>query len=218
METWGDSIEMGGYYYAGRPYVQAVYKYGGVPVLIAPEYRKEYIEDELNEILDMVDGILFTGGGDVKRGSSKDLPTLRKQQESRYFFEENLMKKAYEKRLAILGICRGYQMIIEIFGGSLAEDTIEGHKQNLPGWEPWHKVTIDRNSKLYDTIGLDAWEVNSFHIQKVDRIPKGFISSVIAEDGVVEGIEAVDYPFLAGFQFHPEELEHKDRNAGKILE
>lgn len=218
VETWGDSIENGGYYYVGRPYVEAIYKYGGIPVLIAPEYQSNSIKDDLNDILTIVDGILFTGGGDVKRKSSENLPTLRKQQKSRYFWEENLMKKAYEKNKAILGICRGYQMIIEVFGGSLAEETIEGHSQDLPGWESWHKVIINKDSDLYNVIGLDKWEVNSFHIQKAEIIPEGFITSVKAEDGVIEGVEAKDYHFLSGFQFHPEELEKKDKNAGKIIE
>lgn len=218
VETWGDSIDSGGYYYVGRPYVKSVYKYGGIPILIVPEYEKHSIEKYLDEVMNIVDGILFTGGGDVKRKFSGKFPNLREQQESRYFFEENLMKKAYEKNKAILGICRGYQMIIEVFGGSLAEDTIDGHSQNLPGWEPWHKVKINKDSELYKIIELETWEVNSFHVQKAERIPEGFIVSVEAEDGVIEGIEAKDYPFLTGFQFHPEELEQKDKKAGKIIE
>src|SRR5699024_2497371 len=90
VETWGDSMEGGGYYYVGRPYVEAISKYGGIPLVITPEYTKESLDDYLDSILNVVDGILFSGGGDVKRQSTKGLPTLRGQQPIRYDFEEAL--------------------------------------------------------------------------------------------------------------------------------
>ena len=217
VETWGDSPEGGGYYYVGKPYVEAVYKYGGIPLLLTPQYTKDDLSSVLEQLLDKVEGILFTGGGDARMFSSESLPTLRKQQNNRYIFEKNLMRKAYNKKVPMLGICRGFQMIVETFGGSLANDTIEGHKQNGPGWEPWHKVIIEKNSKLYNLVGQEEWNVNSFHIQRVDKVPEGFIVSAKAEDGVIEGIESIDHPFLVGFQFHPEELSYKDEKAGRIF-
>ena len=217
VETWGDSIEGGGYYYVGRPYVEAISKYGGVSLLIAPEYTDESLDSYLDSILSVVDGLLFSGGGDVKRQSTEGLPTLRNQQPKRYDFEATLMKKAYEKKLPILGICRGFQMILEVFDGSLSEDVIQNHKQNIPGGDPWHKVKINRDSMLYEIIGVDTWDVNSFHVQKADKLPKNFIISVKTDDDVIEGIESTNYPFLVGYQFHPEELSWKDETAGKIF-
>lgn len=218
VDTWEDSIEEGGYYYVGKPYVEAVYKYGGIPILIAPEYNEESLGSYLDSILNVVDGVLFSGGGDVKRKSSEGLPTLRGQQQTRYDFEAALMKKAYEKKIPILGICRGFQMIIESFGGDLSDEIIENHKQNISGSESWHKVSVNKDSKLYKIVGSEVWNVNSFHIQKAEKVPEGFIISATANDGVIEGIEATSYPFLAGFQFHPEELSRKDKTAGKIFE
>lgn len=217
VETWGDSLENGGYYYVGRPYVEAIYKYGGTPMLIAPEYVEESLNNYLDSILSVVDGLLFSGGGDVKRESTEDLPTLRGQQEIRYDFEAALMKKAYKKNIPILGICRGYQMILEVFGGSLSDEVIENHKQNISGGEPWHEVKINKNSKLYEIIGNELWNVNSFHVQKAEKIPENFIISAKAKDDVIEGIESTDHPFLVGYQFHPEELLWKDETAGEIF-
>lgn len=217
VETWGDSIEGGGYYYAGRPYAQAISKYGGVPLLITPEYNDKSVDSCLDAILNVVDGLLFTGGGDVKRKSTEGLPTLRGQQPIRYDFEAALMKKAYEKRIPILGICRGFQMILEVFGGSLSDDVIDGHKQNLYGGEPWHEVKINKDSKLYEIVGAETWDVNSFHVQKADKLPKDFIISAKTNDDVIEGIESTNYPFLVGYQFHPEELSWKDEKAGEIF-
>lgn len=216
IETW-EEREDGGYYYVGKPYVEAVYKYGGIPMLLAPEYDKETLDSYLESIVDTVDGILFSGGGDVKRKSDDDLPTLRNQQPVRYDFEEALMKKAYEKKIPILGICRGFQMMVEGFGGDLAKETIKGHSQNISGSDPWHEVSINKDSNLYKHIDMEDWDVNSFHIQEVGEVPEGFIVSARAKDKVIEGIESTGSQFLVGYQFHPEELQRKDETAGNIF-
>lgn len=217
-ETWGDPVEINTYYYVERPYVKAVAKHGGIPILLAPEYDEESLDYYLDSILNTVDGILFSGGGDVKGQSSAGRLTLREQQPVRYDFEAALMKKAYERRLPILGICRGFQMMLEVFGGSLSDETIENHKQNIPSTEPWHLVEVNKDSKLYEIIGNEVWNVNSFHVQKAEKIPEGFIVSATSKDGVVEAIELKNYPFLVGFQFHPEALYLKDKASSKVFE
>lgn len=217
VETW-EKKEDGGYYYVGQPYVEAVYKYGGVPILLVPEYTKESLDTYLDSIVDTVDGILFSGGGDVKRKSDDNLPTLRGQQPVRYDFEEALMKKAYGRKIPILGICRGFQMIVESFGGDLAKETITGHSQNISGSNPWHEVSVNKHSNLYKYIDAENWNVNSFHIQEVGTVPEGFLVSARAKDNVIEGIETTGSQFLVGCQFHPEELQRKDKVAGDILQ
>lgn len=216
-ETWGDPLEINCYYYVERPYVKAIAKHGGIPILLAPEYDEESLDDYLDSILNIVDGILFSGGGDVKNNSSKELPTLRGQQPVRYDFEAALMKKAYERNLPILGICRGFQMMIEVFGGSLSNELVENHKQNIPSTEPWHEIKINKDSKLYEIIGNETWNVNSFHVQKAEKLPEGFIVSAVSNDGVVEAIESTNYPFLVGFQFHPEALCLKDKTSSEVF-
>lgn len=109
VETWGDSIESRGYNYVGRTYIEAIISTGGIPVLI-PQVEHSDIDD----ILNTVDGLLFTGGGDAKKFSKNDLPNLREQQPTRYDFEAKLLKSAKEAKKPILGICRGFQMIIEV--------------------------------------------------------------------------------------------------------
>ena len=216
VETW-EAREDGGYYYVGQPYVEAVYKYGGIPMLLVPEYTNESLDSYLASLVDVVDGILFSGGGDVRRKTDDKLPTLRNQQPVRYDFEEALMRKAYEKKIPILGICRGFQMMVEGFGGDLAKETIKGHSQNISGSKPWHAIDIKKDSHLYKHIAREEWNVNSFHIQKVGSVPEGFIVSAKAKDDVIEGIESKESQFLVGYQFHPEELQRSDEAAGNIF-
>ena len=211
VETWGDSIESRGYNYVGKTYIEAIISAGGIPILI-PQVGHNDIDDVLNTI----DGLLFTGGGDAKRFSKEDLPDLREQQPTRYDFEAKLLKSAKEAKKPIFGICRGFQMIIEVFGGSLSSDVIDGHKQNTYGGEPWHDVVIKEGSFLHRIVNDTKWEVNSFHIQKVERIPNNFTATAIANDEVIEAVECND-AFVVGTQFHPEELLWGDNRAELIF-
>lgn len=214
VETWGDSIESRGYNYVGRPYIEAIIKAGGIPVLI-PQFEHM----DIKCILEDIDGLLFSGGGDAKRFSKEDLPSLREQQPSRYDFEADLMKAAKDAKKPIIGICRGFQMLIEVFGGSLSDEVIEGHKQKNPnGGVPWHKVNLSEGSFLYGIVGSNQWDVNSFHVQKVSAVPEGFKAVAVADDGVIEAIEYMDDAFILGTQFHPEELLWSDKKAELVFE
>lgn len=216
VETWGDSLEHGGYIYVGSYYVWAVAQSGGLPVLVGPS-RDTDLKEAAKQVVEMVDGLLLSGGGDARRFKPEELPPLKEQQPLRYEFEAYLIREAYEKDIPVLGICRGHQMIAEVLGGSIGKDTINGHKQKGPGTQPCHGIAIDKESLLYKLTGAERWEVNSFHIQAVERPPEGFRVSSRSDDGIVESIEAVNKKFFMGMQFHPEELYPVDDKAKKIF-
>ena len=218
VETWGSTMEDGGYYYVGRPYVEAISRFGGIPVLISPECEHTERTMNIQGYLSILDGVLFTGGGDVKRPLGAKLENLRNQQPVRYDYEKELLEAFVDAKKPVLGICRGFQMIIETFGGSLAEELVDGHKQKLPAWEPWHDVIINSQSKLYDLLKTERTGVNSFHVQQAEDLPKDFIVSAKTEDGVIEAIEFTGGQFIMGFQFHPEELVRQNGEFGKVFE
>lgn len=218
VETWGHTLEHGGYYYAGTFYADAISRSGGIPLLIPIPPEDRLFDEQIEEILSHVDGLLFTGGGDAKRFPREKLPSLREQQPHRYSFEERLLLHAWRKNLVTMGICRGFQMMVEVFGGKLCEGTIEGHKQSSPGFLAFHRVKVFEMSKLYAITGATSLEVNSFHVQAVEEVPKGFVVNAISEDGLVEGIEAEDRDFFMGFQFHPEERYGVDHYQRKIFD
>ena len=212
-ETWGDCEKEKGYYYVGKPYVEAIHKAGGIPLIIHPYFDNS----DLEELVKVLDGILFTGGGNARRFQPEELPSLEIQQESRYKFEKDLLIRAREIGLPILGICRGYQMIVEVLGGSLSNEVIKDHKQTLPSHMPHHKVRIEKDSILYKIVQDTNWDVNSIHIQEAESIPDGFKISAITEDNIIEAIESITPPFAMGLQFHPE-LLYKDSKSIKIFE
>lgn len=216
-ETWTRTTENQGYYYVGKPYVRAINENGGIPLLISPEYYDDDIDNTVEEILEKVDGIIFSGGGDSKF-TLHQLPTLRLQQPKRYYFEKKLMLGAWEKNIPVLGICRGHQMMAEVFGGSLAKYTVGGHRYDTPGHISSHDSIVEKNSYVYKIINEEEWKINSFHIQVIDTVPEGFQVCIHSTDGVIEGIEAVNKSFFIGLQFHPEELLPNDVNSQLIFQ
>lgn len=215
-ETWGETIGYGGYDYAGRAYTEAIYAAGGMPFLIPVINKNEDTEKYAQEIIDFVDGLYFSGGGNSRRRSGNTLPKLYDQQPARSAWEDCLVKKAYEKNIPALGVCRGYQMMAVALGGAMDTVRRPEHKQNIPFNEGIHNIEISPESFLAKIVGSETWFVNSIHIEHVATLPKNFVPSAVAEDGCIEAIEATDKTFFMGTQFHPE-LMSRDYRAKEIF-
>lgn len=215
-ETWGATVDGGGYNYAGRAYISAIYRAGGIPVLIPPVFETESLTQDAENIINLVDGIYFTGGGNVKRPPSSVLKTLYEQQPVRSVWEEELIKLAYKNDMPALGVCRGHQMIAVALGGKMDTVRKEEHKQSTPMSQGSHNVKVEKGSLLYNLIGEESWFVNSLHVERVEELPSGFISAAVADDGGVEAISATDKLFFMGTQFHPE-LMPDDEKSKKIF-
>jgi putative glutamine amidotransferase len=164
------------------------------------------------------DGILFAGGEDVDPalyGETKHHDNVHEFR-ARDEFEFALLDQALTRRVPILGICRGVQMINVKFGGSLYQDMNEDaephleHRQTDQGKtreEATHSVVVtDENSSLGGIVH-GACRVNSLHHQAVKRVGRGLKVTARSEDGFVEAVEsAEEYPFLMAVQWHPEEM------------
>lgn len=218
-ETLEDENITEDFFYVGSNYTNAIYDLGSVPFILAPITTNLKKEDLVNRIVESVDGLLLSGGGDIGINPSRSyIPCLIEQQRQRYEFEALLIKKAWEIDLPVLGICRGHQMIIEVLGGTIAEQPINGHKQNS-GHNYWHNIKIEPSSKLAKICETETWEVNSYHVQAAEKTPVCLDVSAISSDGVIEAVEARDKKFFMGFQFHPEMLlKQKDKFAIKIMQ
>ena len=108
-------------------YYQSVLKAGGIPMIIPPFYET----DRLGELLDRVDGIIFSGGGDINplllgEEPVKELHSITPERDMQ---ELLLARLAYDRQIPMLGICKGIQIINAALGGTLYQDI---HTQITP--------------------------------------------------------------------------------------
>lgn len=196
-------------------YVQALILAGASPVLLPLGIS----ESALGELTERLDGLIFTGGGDVhpERYGSAMHPKVSYVDEDRDRVEIQLLQQAVAKRLPFLGICRGLQVINVALGGSLYEDILDQHPgaqkhDYFPGYPRnylAHLVQIEAGSQMAQILGMDSIQVNSLHHQGIRRLATGLKATAIAPDGVIEAVEKDDYPFGLAVQWHPEWLgEH----------
>jgi len=207
--------------YLKKSYYEAVERSGGVSVLLPNTKRR----DKIHEYLRMVDGILVSGGNDVdpvfygERKRAKNLSITAE----RDFFEIALVRKAKAKRVPVLAICRGMQLVNVAFGGSLYQDfrfEKEFVDHTLKGSVRYHRrhpVTIREGSKVLGVIGKAKIMTNTDHHQMVKRVAPGFVATAWSKrDGVIEAIESNDDLYLLCVQWHPELM--RDRNSKALFD
>ncbi len=188
-------------------YVRAVEDAGGLPLVFAPG-RPE----DAPELLGRVTGLLLTGGGDVDPRLYGEPPheKLGPVIPERDAFELALCREALKKRLPLLAICRGQQVLNVATGGTLVQDIpsqlsgVVDHDPDTERWGEAHQVRILPGTRLRAILGTDTVAVNSFHHQAVKEPGEGVIVCARADDGVVEAIEVPAQPFAVGVQWHPE--------------
>lgn len=188
-------------------YINSVAKAGGLPVLI-PVITDEAL---LKQYADMCDGFLFAGGIDVSPCFFNEQPTQLNGENSIRLdnFQLPLARLVVEKRKPYLGICRGIQLINVALGGSLYQDVHEfkpdviKHQQQTDRGDISHIVKAEPDSLIGKLFGSEFW-VNSYHHQSVKAIGDGLRVTATAPDGIIEALEAVDYPFGVSVQWHPE--------------
>ena len=207
--------------YVNNDYILSVIRNGGIPFIIPFNENEEVIKAQM----EMIDGLLLSGGQDVapKNYGEEPTPKLGDIFPERDDFEYGLLKSALEAKKPVLGICRGSQIINTYFNGSLyqdlsyiGKDVLKHNQVNSPSMVT-HSVTIDKSSKLFDIFGEEKIMVNSFHHQAVKKVGEGLVKTAKAPDGIVEAIEKTDYPFLVAVQWHPEMLHNSVDMMNKLF-
>lgn len=192
-------------------YIAALESAGLVPVIVPPLSG----EQAVNAILDRVDGVLLTGGEDVEpslygqpRISQCGPPNVDRDKT-----EIALVKAARERRMPLLAICRGPQLLNVALGGTLYQDIPSELPRALPHdvredrAARVHDVEIDAGSMIADAIGSTRITVNSLHHQSVRDVAPALKVTARAPDGVVEGLESTaDDWWVMAVQWHPEEM------------
>jgi putative glutamine amidotransferase len=184
-------------------YVDAVERAGGRPVLVPPS------DDGVEETLEVLDAIVFSGGADVDPGSygAEPHPETDAPQALRDAGEMALLRAALDRDLPTLAICRGFQLLNVARGGDLVQhlpETVghEDHRQ-VPGTFSEHPVEVKEGSKLAAIVGGSP-AVTSHHHQSVGRVGDGLVATAWAADGTLEAVEDPTRRFAVGVQWHPE--------------
>ena len=178
-------------------------------------------------ILDNCDGLLVTGGEDVyPEWYAQISDTNRCEAFDRYrdTLEIFLIKKAIQKNMPLLGICRGEQILNVALGGSLIIDIPTDVDTNVihrnDSWDCYHELTVIENS-LFDKIcKIQDLQVNSYHHQAVNLLAENLRISSYTNNNVVESIEwenSTNKSFLLGVQWHPERLLEKNKELSLAI-
>lgn len=201
--------------FAPRPAVEAIVKTGGLPIIL-PSIDPEDVAD----YLPLFEGVAFLGGADVDPTFFGEEPHVRlgKTYRKRDLFEIELLKQAVAANKAILGICRGLQLINVGLGGTLYQDLSEDstawlkHSQAAMGNQPSHHVTVVQGSTLATLTG-DRPYVNSRHHQAIKDVAPALRVTATADDQVIEALESQDSDQILGVQWHPENMyKHHDES------
>lgn len=207
--------------YVNDDYIRSVIEAGGIPVILPFTADDKVIA----EMMTHVDGLLLSGGHDVyplmygeepKQGIGPVWP-------ERDHFDMLLIKMAEKRHLPIMAICRGHQIVNVYYGGTIFQDLKYDkncyikHSQNQDPATATHTITIEKDSRLAKIIGATKWVTNSHHHQTINKVGKGLKVTARAEDGTVEAMESVKYPYLQCYQFHPEMMSINDAKAGLLF-
>ena len=174
-------------------------------------------EDALSYALSRMDGLLFSGGGDMHPNSygGQEHPRIDLVDHDRDRVEVLLVKRALEMSLPVFGICRGLQVINVALGGTLYEDLADQYPKALKHdyFDEQarnylaHSVRVEPDSRLSQILGIPSLEVNSLHHQGIRRLASSLSASAFAPDGLIEAAELPGYPFGMAVQWHPECLQ-----------
>ena len=194
--------------YVTAGYYNAILASGGIPVILPPMED----EDDLGRVLDQCQGFVLVGGGDLdpRRDGFQLHSSVRPMDARREDFDRMLMKNIADRRMPVLGIGVGMQLLNLSQGGSLflhlPEDKPEAipHK-DLQDPEHRHGLEVTFGSLMERVYGDGEIRVNSMHHMAVDDVAPGFAATARCPDGVIEAIESTqDDWFAIGTQFHPE--------------
>lgn len=197
--VWDDKAAV-----VGWVYVDAIHRAGGRCILIPPALHG------LDRILDVIDGLCMSGGPDVDpaRYGAQRHPMTEGEQRDRDEAELELARRALERDIPLLAICRGIQIVNVARGGSLIQhlpDTPAGEAhREVVGQFTDHPIRVQPGSALERAIDVTA-PIKSHHHQATDAIGQGLTPVAWAPDGTVEALEDTSRRFALGVQWHPEE-------------
>ena len=195
----------------------AIRLYGGRPLQLRPGDEQRDLEYH---------GVVVTGGHDVEPVLYAAEPEIEPNYDTaRDALEIAVINDALERKLPLLGICRGNQLLNICRGGSLHQELRSRRRQTSNRWTilPIKTLCITAgpetgNSVLAALFGHGRSRINSLHNQGIDRVGDGLVVTGRDLDGIVQAIEDPSRGFLLGVQWHPEFLLYMRRQRALFKE
>ena len=201
-----------------KHYREAIQIAGGRVVVLSQDYDEEFLMTQLNQI----GGLLVPGGIDIDPSMyGEEMNGTSPETDISYDrFEFRIIEYCIGKKIPILGICRGHQLLNIYHGGNLyqhlpdqyeAENKLTHQVLEDGKIKPlFHYINIDKASLLYEILREESIRVNTTHHQAVRKVAPGFKVVATAPDGVIEGLEYIGENKILSVQFHPERLILED--------
>jgi putative glutamine amidotransferase len=206
---------------ANEQYAKAISNAGGIPILVPLNLSN----DDLDDLIVHLDGILFTGGNDIDPCQYGNPPHKKVKgiDRDRDRIELQLVRKIIPTSKPFLGICRGFQVINVALGGTLFEDladqfpgNIRHDNHSLPRYFLAHRVQLEPDSRISRILSTEQADVNSLHHQGVRNLAAELMPTGYAPDELIEAFELPGYTFGLAVQWHPEELQ-EDKDMRKLF-
>lgn len=183
---------------------------GAVPVVLVPSLDAAAVQ----QVMENVDGLFLPGGVDAPdphpRHFGEDVRPETVVDDNLDALEIAAIDYATTSGMPVLGVCRGCQILNVALGGSLIQHLEPGrvnHLQDLRSHPEAHELRLEPGSRLAELSGTQRLRVNSLHHQAIADTAPALRVVGMAEDGVVEAVEATDPDrWIVGVQYHPEEL------------
>jgi putative glutamine amidotransferase len=185
-------------------YVRGIERAGGRPLLVPPS------ADAVDETLDALDGILFSGGSDLdpETYGAEPHPETNGVRPERDRAELALLEAALARDMPVLAVCRGFQVLNVVRGGDLVQhlpDVVgNATHREVTGTFSEHDVRVEDDSRLGVLLGGEHAPVKSHHHQGVGRVGEGLREVAWADDGTIEAVEDPGRRFALGVLWHPE--------------
>ncbi|CAH0241946.1 Putative glutamine amidotransferase Rv2859c [Microbacterium oxydans] len=198
-------------------YLTGVTSAGGIALLLPPQD-----EAGADAAIARLDGLILSGGADVapELYGAERHPLTDPPRADRDAWELALFRAAERRRMPVLAICRGLQLVNVARGG-----TLQQHLPESLGTERYRigggifaetEVAIDGSTALGGVLDDDSVHVRSYHHQGIDRLGEGLTPAAHSDDGLVQAVVDTAHGHLVGIQWHPEE-DAEDRRLFEDL-